>query len=191
MGDVGAGDVPMGGMGIENDDSPDSDPIKATYDVFIKPSISDGRQIYILQFPNRESSQKYNEANGSGPQKLRIKPDAGMVELDVPLDVRRSYDRAKGIKWGEAMKKSNMIQGGRTHGLPGGFGIGGVQPAGRGRGRGEAEQEIDQDTLLADFEGAIERGQVLEKQTLGGQTLFNEETMPQYMVGTFYKSKFV
>jgi DNA-directed RNA polymerase-3 subunit RPC5 len=180
-------DTNMGGIASEptvhQPDESDPDPIIASYDVYIKPSMSNGRQIYILQFPNRE--QPYNKENHSQPLKLRVKPEAGMVELDVPLDAWRNYDRGKGIKWGEAMKKSNMIQGGRTHGLPGGFSIGGGPPAGRGRGRGEAEEEIDQERLLADYAGAIQRDQVLTKQTLGGQTVLNEDTTPQYMIGTF------
>lgn len=161
----------------------DPDPIKASYDVYIKPSMSDGRQIYILQFPNRE--QPYNKKNHSQPLNLRVKPEAGMVELDVPVDAWRNYDRGKGLKWGEAMKKSNMVQGGRTHGLPGGFSIGGTQPAGRGRGRGEADEDIDQERMLADYAGAVRREDVLTKQTLGGQTVLNEDTTPQYMIGTF------
>ena len=164
-------------------DEIDPDPIIASYDVYIKPSMSNGRQIYILQFPNRE--QPYNKENHSQPLKLRVKPEAGMVEMDVPLDAWRNYDRGKGIKWGEAMKRSNMIQGGRTHGLPGGFSIGGAPPSGRGRGRVEADEEVDQEILLADYASAVQRDQVLTKQTLGGQTVLNEDTTPQYMIGTF------
>jgi len=166
-----------------------SDPIVSSYDVFIKPQISDSRQIYVLQFPNRDPKQPFTQATQSKPLKLRIKPEAGMVEMDVPLDAMQNYDRSKGIKWGEAMKKSDMTKGSGSHGMPGGFGIGGAQPTGRGRGHGEAEEEINQERLLADYEGAIERGQVLTKQTLGGQTVPNEETTPQYMIGTFLNSK--
>lgn len=176
-------DVSINDFSTNQPHQSDLDPIKASYDVYIKPSMSHGRQIYVLQFPNRE--QPYNKDNHSQPLKLRIKPEAGMVELDVPVDAWRNYDREKGIKWGEAMKKSNMTQGGRSHGLPGGFSIGGGQSAGRGRGRGEAEEEINQEKLLADYAGAIQREQVLTKQTLGGQTVLNEDTNPQYMIGTF------
>ena len=167
----------------------DSDPIKASYDIYIKPQISSDRQIYILQFPNRDSRQHYSAANESQPLKLRIKEKAGMLELDVPVDAWRNYDREKGIKWGEAIKRSNMAKGGGSHGLPGGFGIGGAQSSGRGRGRGDADEEINQQKLLEDYAGAIQREQVLTKQTLGGQCVANEDTTPQYMIGAFRKSK--
>ncbi len=168
----------------------DPDPIKASYDVYIKPRISADRQIYILQFPNRDSKQHYSEANQSLPFKMRIKPNAGMVEIDVPMDAMRNYDREKGIKWGDAMKKSNFSKNGGSHGMPGGFGIGGAQPNGRGRGRGQiADDELNQQKILDDYRNAVLREDVLVKQTLGGQCVSNEETTPQYMIGTFRKSK--
>ena len=166
------------------------DPIKSCYDVYIKPQISSERQIYILQFPNRDSKQHYSAANESKPLKLRMKEKAGMLELDVPVDAWRNYDREKGIKWGEAMKRSNMIKGGGSHGMPGGFGIGGAQPSARDRGRGDAEDEINQQRLLEDYAGAIQREQVWTKQTLGGQTVANEGSTPQYMIGAFRDSTY-
>lgn len=108
-----------------------------------------------------------------------------MVEVDVPVDVHRNYDRAKGVKWGEAMNKSTMQKNGGSHGLPGGFGLGGAAPAARGRGRGEAEEAEHQEKLLANYDQAVEDGHVLAKQTLGGQFLAKTSTTPQYMVGTF------
>lgn len=162
----------------------DHDPIIAEYEVFIKPQLDGDRQFYVLQFPNRERSKPYDAKNGCAPIELRVKPNAGMVELDVPLDVYRNYDRAKGVKWGEAMKKSSMAKGGGSHGLPGGFGIGAAPPASRGRGRGEEEAE-NQEKLLSNYDNAIEDGYVLQKQTLGGQFVAKNSTSPQYMIGTF------
>lgn len=163
----------------------DLDPIVVEFDVFIKPQLEGDRKIFILQFPNREKSKPYDAKNGCAPTELRVKPKAGMVELDVPLDVHRNYDRAKGIKWGEAMRKSELAKGGGSHGLPGGFGIGGAAPAGRGRGRGEAEEAEIQERLLANYDKAVEDGHVLKKQTLGGQFVAKNSTSPIYMVGTF------
>jgi DNA-directed RNA polymerase-3 subunit RPC5 len=167
----------------------DPDPIKSSYDVYIRPGISGERQIYVLQFPNRDAKQHYTEENQSKPISLRIKPEAGMAEIDVPVDVWRNYDREKGIKWGEA--KSNMTKSGGSHGMPGGFGIGGAQPSGRGRGRGEMDDEINQESLLEDYAGAVQRGQVLKKQTLGGQFVSKDETNPQYMIGVWRNSEFL
>ena len=166
-------------------DHPDSDPIKASYDVYIKPGISGDRQVYVLQFPNRDAKQHYSQENNSKPSSLRIKPESGMVEVDVPIDVWRNYDRQKGVRWGDATKKSSMAKGGGSHGMPGGFGIGGAQNAGRGRGRGELDEEIGHDRLLEDYDGAVQRDQVLKKQTLGGQFVLKEETNPQYMIGVW------
>lgn len=74
---------------------PNVDPIKASYDVYIKPGISGERQVYVLQFPNRAAKQHYSQENDSKPFNLRIKPESGMVEIDVPMDVWRNYDREK------------------------------------------------------------------------------------------------
>jgi len=109
-----------------------------------------------------------------------------MVEMDVPLDTWRNYDIDKGIKWGDAIKKSNEAKGGGSHGLPGGFGIGGA-PAGlgRGRGRGEADPEVTKQRIIDDYAGAVQRKQVLTEQTLGGQSVLAEETTPNYFIGSF------
>ncbi|KAK6600224.1 DNA-directed RNA polymerase III complex subunit Rpc37 [Botrytis cinerea] len=138
----------------------EDDPIVSSYDIFIKPRISEGREIYVLQFPNRDIDQRYAGSNDAQPLKFRTKPKAGMVEMDVPIDARRNYDKDKGVKWGDAIKKSQMVKGGGSHGLPGGFGIGGAQPTGRGRGRA---QEVDPEKVMADFEGAIRTEQVFDK----------------------------
>ena len=163
----------------------DDDPIVAEFEVFVKPRMIGDRQFFVLQYPNRDKAKPYDAAHGCAPIELRVKPKAGMVEVDVPLDVHQNYDRAKGIKWGEAMKRSDMAKGGGSHGLPGGFGIGGTAPAGRGRGRGEAEEAENQERLLANYDQAVNDGHVLNKQTLGGQFLPKNSTSPQYMVGTF------
>lgn len=174
----------MGDAGEEQD----ADPIKASYDVYIKPHLSSDREMYILQFPNRDARQHYKKAYNSAPLKMRIKPNAGMVEMDVPMDVYNNYDRQKGQSWGDAMKKSASTKGTGTHGLPGGFGIGGAPPP-RGRGRGAIEDPIAlQKEILEDYKNAVAREEVLVKQTLGGQAVPIEETSPHYMIGTFHGS---
>ena len=50
----------------------DSDPIKASYDIFIKPAISADRQVYVLQYPNRDSMQYYTESNNARPSTMRL-----------------------------------------------------------------------------------------------------------------------
>ncbi|KAK2624486.1 hypothetical protein QTJ16_006436 [Diplocarpon rosae] len=176
----------MGDIEVESD----SDPVKSSFDVFIKPHLTGENQMYILQFPNRDSRQHYKKANASEPLKMRIKPNSGMVELDVPMDVYNNYDKRKGATWGSAMKKSSESKGTGSHGLPGGFGIGGAAPGVRGRGaKGIEDVQALQDQVLADFENAVRRENVLVKQTLGGQAVSNEDTTPQYMIGTFINNQ--
>jgi DNA-directed RNA polymerase-3 subunit RPC5 len=165
------------------------DPIKSSYDVFIKPRVSGDRQIYVLQFPNRDSKHHYSQDNESQPQTLRVKPESGMVEVDVPVSAWHNFDREKGVKWGDALKKNGMAKGGGSHGLPGGFGIGSAQPTGRGRGRVEGDDDLNQEALLADYAMAVQRDQVLKKQALGGQYVLNDETSPQYMIGVWRHGK--
>ncbi|KAM0145092.1 hypothetical protein ACHAP3_000214 [Botrytis cinerea] len=176
--------MPENNMDIDMEE--EDDPIVSSYDIFIKPRISEGREIYVLQFPNRDIEQRYAGSNDAQPLKFRTKPKAGMVEMDVPIDARRNYDKDKGVKWGDAIKKSQMVKGGGSHGLPGGFGIGGAQPTGRGRGRA---QEVDPEKVMADFEGAIRTEQVLVKQTLGGQIIPVDQNSPQYFLGAFQSDK--
>jgi len=147
----------------------DEDPIKASYDIYIKPTLSNGRKLYVLQFPNRPSTQPYIEAQGSKPTELRMKPESGLIELDVPLDAFRNYDREKGVRWGDALKQSNATK--TTYGLPGGFGIGG-QPAGRGRGRAVKDEPEDLSGISdQSFTAMLNQQRVMTKQTLGGQAV--------------------
>ena len=161
------------------------DPIIVEFPIFMKPQLDGDRQIFVLQFPNRERGKPYDAKSGCTPLELRVKPKAGVVELDLPLDVHRNFDRVKGAKWGEAMKQSNIAKGSGSHGLPGGFGIGGAPPVGRGRGRVEAEEVENQERLLENYDKAVEDGDILAKQTLGGQFIAKNSTSPIYMVGTF------
>lgn len=183
--------------GLPIDDIEDDDPIEASYDVYINPQWQDGRQLYILQFPNRPSREDYSSNNSSLPLELRLKPKAGLVELDVPLDPWTNYDRGKGVQWGEAMRKSNASKSntstgqGQTgsHGLAGGFGIGGVAP-GPGRGRQPQEDTLAvQQEILEDFAGGITQQRVLTKQTLGGQVVPKESASPNYYIGAFRKGQ--
>lgn len=175
---------------IEDDSS---DPIKASYDIFIKPNLSNGQKLYVLQFPNRAASQPYTAEKNSQPLELRTKPKSGLIEVDVPVDVFRNYDREKGIRWGDALKQTNATKGETTYGLPGGFGIGAQPGGGGGRGRGKPVKDEPED-----FNGMSERAftevldqqRVLVKQTLGGQAVPVETSSPQYMIGAFRHSMF-
>lgn len=174
--------------------SDDADPIVASYDVFIKPQLKDSKKVYILQFPNRDLKQDYNTANSSLPVEFRIKDKARLVELDVPIDTHRNYDREKGVKWGEAVHRSDQSKGGEggSHGLAGGFGIGAAAHGARPRAgvSNHEEEEVMQELLMRDFGRSVAEGKVLAKQTLGGQAIPKDSTTPQYMIGVFRNGKY-
>lgn len=113
-----------------------------------------------------------------------------MAEIDVPIDEFNNYDKVKGVQYGVALNKSAASKGQGSHGLPGGFGIGGAQMRGRGKGRTE-DEEMDAFRQIAagDFGNAVKMGKVLGKQTLGGQMVTSDGTNPQYLVGTFRHGK--
>ncbi|KAF3005432.1 hypothetical protein E8E14_003335 [Neopestalotiopsis sp. 37M] len=143
-----------------NDNDADPDPIVSSYAVFSNQPPTSTRKILILQHPNkqgptREPFQALSE--------VRVKPSSGMIEVDVPLSYHDgSYDRDKGMRWGQALTRSMNQKNGGSHGLAGGFGVGVPAPrAGRPR------KEEDRDTY--DWTEAVRRDQVLRTQTLGGQ----------------------
>jgi DNA-directed RNA polymerase-3 subunit RPC5 len=176
-------------MDVDSED----DEIVASYDIFVKPQLENGKKIYILQFPNRDARQGYSAASSSMPLAVRMKPKSGLMELDVPIETFRNYDREKGIKWGEAVRKSDKSKGndGGSLGLAGGFGIGAGQPRMRGKAAKDDDFEdmMTQDELLREFERSVGEGRVLGKQTLGGQSIPKDKTTPQYMIGTFRGGK--
>ncbi|KAI1015216.1 hypothetical protein LB503_003704 [Fusarium chuoi] len=153
----------------------DDDPVTATYNVFINPSLPLGRRLLVLQHPNRT-----DDSSRPPPTELRVKAQAGMVEVDVPLDNTVAYDREKGQKWGKTLHASMATKNGGSHGLAGGFGFGTVQARG-GRKKAEDEQEN------MDWAEAVRQDRVLRTQTLGGQ--YPEYKEVQHMVGVFQGSK--
>ncbi|KAI9751823.1 MAG: hypothetical protein M1815_000902 [Lichina confinis] len=165
------------------------DPVVREYDVFLNDSLSE--KLMLLQYPNRDSRQPYTERNYAKPLEFRIKPGAGLVEVDVPMEIFDNYDKEKAIRFGDALKKSTDERAGGSLGLAGGFGVtyghGRVGGAGRmpRRGHSDQESEVTQDMLLRDFDLAYSLGRVLNKQTLGGQIDPPQDGKPIYMIGAF------
>ncbi|EOD48254.1 putative dna-directed rna polymerase iii complex subunit rpc37 protein [Neofusicoccum parvum UCRNP2] len=168
----------------------DDDPVTAEYDVFITPELEE--QIYLLQYPNRGRDQPYNERYNSKPVEVRMKPNTGFIEVDVPMNVHANYDKRKGVKWGEAMRKAQ--DGGESaFGLAAGFsGLAkNAVPARAGAAASRADiqdMELEEDSveqLLQRFDDANDKGHVLNKQTLGGQIMKDETGKPIYMLGTY------
>lgn len=146
----------------------------------------------LLQYPNRHHDQPYTATNNSKPLEFRIKPRAGLVEVDVPLNIHANYDREKGIRWGEAMRKSNMEKDGGVYGLAAGFGLGGTTRRQARTGVNDEDlgsKEASQEALLANFDDANNKGRVLNKQTLGGQINPIEGWTPNYFIGAFRGSR--
>ncbi|KAK2800121.1 hypothetical protein FQN51_006362, partial [Onygenales sp. PD_10] len=169
---------------------PSADPIIASYSIYITDS-----QIrrFLLQYPDRQSTQPYNATNAQKPTELRLKPRTGLVEVDVPVNTSVNYDERKGLRYGNALRKSRVIGEGGTMGFAGGFNAGAAAPrkggvgagggggedeemggiggsgSGRGRGRGRGEDFFGGDEQsMMDYEDE-KAGVVMTKQTLGGR----------------------
>ncbi|KAI4727269.1 hypothetical protein E4T49_04958 [Aureobasidium sp. EXF-10728] len=161
------------------EDMQDDDPVIAEYNVFITPRQLE--QIYLLQYPNRNRSQAYNDRNGARPVDFRLKPQAGFMEMDIGMNPSANFNKFQSLVWGEAMRKSKVNGGSATFGAAAGFA---ATKGGKGRGKQEnGEMSVDQG--LARFQDAVNRDAVFQKQTLGGQILQDEAGNPNYMLGAF------
>lgn len=161
----------------------------AEYDVYITPGLAE--QIYLLQYPIRNREQPYNERNGARPMEMRIKPEAGFVEMDIGMNTSANFNKYQGLVWGEAMRKAQTV-GNSTFGAAAGFAPGTVPKGGRGTAQrgGDALPEQSIDANLARFSDAVNKNYVFQKQTLGGQIIQDETGNPNYMLGAFRGSEF-
>ncbi len=190
-------------------DGADPDPVVARYSVFLKPQLPAHQKLLVLQYPNRAADKTApGAASGNSstvpqttPSELRIKPSAGMVEVDVPLDYSSAYDRAKGVAWGSALAASTKAKAGGSHGLAGGFGVGGPQAGGRGGARAGQPgpppvadpsdsaaypgPSVAAPTPSAEWSEALRQDRVLRKQTLGGMAPPSRITEARWMIGVF------
>jgi DNA-directed RNA polymerase-3 subunit RPC5 len=171
------------------DSDDEDDPIVAEYDVYITPENDD--RLYLLQYPNRERDKPYNERNQSAPTEMRIKPDAGFLEVDVGFGIDHSYfNPTRGVTWGDALKTARE-SGLAAFGVASGFGKGGriseMSAAGAQR---QPADEATIDDLVHDLDRAVETGSILDKQTFGGQIIRPEPRQPTYMLGAFRGSAF-
>ena len=173
------------------------DKVIAEYDLYITPEREE--QLFLLQYINRPNDQKFNRACNSKPLQLRIKPKSGFVEIEVPqvtLDPK-GYDRAKGVRWGEALRKSKA-KGQKGWGFASGFQN--VKPPPpppkktnappQPQGPTELEEEEMIRDYINEFEDAAEKGHVLTTQTLGGQIAPESQQNSTYMVAVFRDSMF-
>ena len=163
------------------------DGVVAEYNMYIN---APTKKILIIQYPNRDPGQPYSDKTGQKPLELRIKPKCGLVEVDIPMDIHSNFDKEKGIIYGEAMRKSRVLQEGGSYGMAGGLGIGAKpRPASSGDQASTAE-EPDHESLLVNFDDANDKGHVMNKITLGGTIVpFKPGNDPNYYIGVFKSGK--
>lgn len=176
-------------------DIEDDDPVVAEYDVYITPEVAE-QQLYVLQYLNRPPDQPFTKATESQPSELRIKKDSGFVEVDVPINIHRNYNRVAGVRWGEAMRKTKGF-GQKAFGIASGFERTMPRSTNRPGAAGEGapaapiatEDDDNFEEYVTHFEDANEKGHVFNSQTFGGQIMHDDGKGPSYMLGTFRDSK--
>lgn len=68
-----------------NSDMDEDDPVVAEFPVYLSNELS--KDLYLLQYPMRNTPFGPRQ----GPMAARIKPEAKMVQLDLPLDTRSNF----------------------------------------------------------------------------------------------------
>ncbi|CAK4031447.1 DNA-directed RNA polymerase III subunit rpc5 [Lecanosticta acicola] len=166
----------------------EDDPVTAEYDVFLTPPIEE--QVYILQYPNRSRSIPYNRSGGAMPQDMRIKPQAGFMEMDVDMNSKHNFNKYMALKWADAKQSSKELHNPSVTYGPA-SGLVGARPGARSRSalKGQGDRELELENDLMNFEDAEKNERVFNKQTLGGQIIrHNSEAelgKPYYFVGAF------
>jgi DNA-directed RNA polymerase-3 subunit RPC5 len=159
----------------------ENDPVIAEYDVYMTPELQE--QIYLLQYPNRDRDKPYTNASDTAAG-VRIKPKSGFMEIDTETNVHISFDKKKGVIWGEALRQTKE-SGTDSFSIASGFGKGaraehfGPDTTAT-RSDGDATQR-----LLKDFDRANDGGHVLNKQTLGGPIARTSKGKNILMLGAF------
>lgn len=157
--------------------------VTAKYRLFVnKPT---GKRAMLMQYPNRKVGQEYREKTGNTPLEIRMKPKSGLVEVDIPMEVRANYDKEKGVEYGEAMRKSRLIQEGGSYSLGGGLGTGPPRPMSKNDQQAPPPEGPSHEKLLENFEDANNKGHVMNKITLGGQIYPFKNGDPIYVAATF------
>lgn len=64
------------------------------------------QKLYILQYPTRPATRPFVDVNGTGILDSRIKPEGQAIEVDVPIDTTKFYDKEKAENWGNVDKQT-------------------------------------------------------------------------------------
>lgn len=204
-------------------DTDDDDPITAEYDVYITPVLGASpppqpssttssstnkpqpqTNLYLLQHPTRDRAMPYNAASGAVPSELRLKPNTGFLELDVPISSSFYYDKPRAKEWGSALAKAKS-EGAGGFGLSAGFAqnaavraqaagaaargtSGSEAPGSSGGGSASARASRGRSTFGASADDDNDHTKMIH-QTLGGQIIPPERGQPRYMIGAFRGSE--
>ena len=171
----------------------EEDKLLAEYDVYLTPEQEE--QLFLLQYINRPGDQPFNRTFNSKPSAMRIKKQAGFVEVDVPINLHVGYNKIAGVRWGEALRKSKA-NGQKAWGFAGGFEHAKPpRPPPKGPNAPppppeptELEEMAMMEDYVRNIDDAAEKGHVLTTQTLGGRIPTETHTNANYMVATFRDS---
>ncbi|OJZ85753.1 hypothetical protein ASPFODRAFT_163236 [Aspergillus luchuensis CBS 106.47] len=155
---------------------PTDDPIIASYDICLTDSEISR---YVLQYLDRPTGSAYDDRHGQKPTSFRLKPKTGLVEVDVPINTRVNYDVSKGLRYGDALKKSKSAREGGAFGMAGGFSSGGA-------GGGGASAKVKMEDAA---DAKSETASLMRVQTLGGRIKSPEDGDPVYMLAAFRGDK--
>lgn len=75
----------------------EDDPVIQEFPVYYADSLAD--KLHLYQYPTRSAQYPLVHALGMGILDARLKPKSRVVEVDVPLDTARFYDKEKGDRW--------------------------------------------------------------------------------------------
>lgn len=183
--------VPQGFQAIEESPSNIYDPVIRQWNMYM--NVNPDVHVMLLRYPERLPGQLYNAKSKQKPLEMRIKPNFMLVEVDIPIDpYDASYDQVRGIIYGEALRKSEVLkEKGGSYGVAGGFGLGGSSKnrALASFSRGFGDDNLDIDSVLADYDNAVKDGLVMNKITLGGHINPWTENNPNFFVGAFRDGK--
>lgn len=80
-----------------NDDK--DDPVIQEFPIVFNSQLPSMENVFLFQYPTRSSTYPYVNESNSGILEARIKPQSGMVEVDVPVETNQFYDEEKTEKW--------------------------------------------------------------------------------------------
>lgn len=78
---------------VSSDEDFDDDPTVRTYDIFMSDQLKE--HIYLLQYPIRNPEDSY--CDEYSPSEARIKPNEGVLEVDVPI-IKQDFSFLHGQK---------------------------------------------------------------------------------------------